>query len=106
MHSRRLRKGPFSPDRDSGCGAMMWSRFKQGGVMNQMSPDRRDCNDLLDTVIQSLFGLGLRLQNALYHVESEPAMVREEIDASLEGMNLLIRRIRSEWPGLVCTAED
>ena len=74
--------------------------------MNQSTSEQTDCKDLLDNVIQSLFGIGLRLQSALYHVESEPAVVREEIDASLDGMNLLIWRIRRERLQLLCILEE
>jgi signal transduction histidine kinase len=74
--------------------------------MKQTESGQDVCMDLLDSVIQSLFGISMRLQSALYALEAEPAVVREEIDASLDRMNILIGRIRSERTGLACSGEE
>ncbi|HXH21329.1 MAG TPA: GAF domain-containing sensor histidine kinase [Dehalococcoidia bacterium] len=51
--------------------------------------------DLHDGTIQQLYGLGLKLEDCIGRVQSEPEEVREELDEAIERINAIIRDIRS-----------
>lgn len=51
--------------------------------------------DLHDGVIQQLYGLGLRLESSIDELETQPDLVREDIDGAIEGLNRVIREVRS-----------
>ena len=51
--------------------------------------------DLHDGIIQSIYGVGLALEYAYLSVEENPALTREKIDNSIEGLNAAIREIRA-----------
>jgi two-component system sensor histidine kinase DevS len=51
--------------------------------------------DLHDGIIQSIYGVGLALEYAYLSVEENPALTREKIDSSIEGLNAAIRDIRA-----------
>ena len=51
--------------------------------------------DLHDGTIQSIYGVGLTLDDCITRVESEPAEVREDLDKAIERLNGIIRDIRN-----------
>jgi len=51
--------------------------------------------DLHDGTIQALYGVGLKLEDCISRVESEPAEVREDLDGAIERINDIIRDIRN-----------
>jgi signal transduction histidine kinase len=51
--------------------------------------------DLHDGIIQSIYGIGLALEYAYLSVEENPALTREKIENSIEGLNAAIRDIRA-----------
>ncbi len=51
--------------------------------------------DLHDGIIQSIYGVGLALEYAYLSVEENPALTREKIENSIEGLNAAIRDIRA-----------
>jgi signal transduction histidine kinase len=51
--------------------------------------------ELHDGAIQSLYGVGLKLDSCLDRVEAEPGQVRQDIDGAIEDLNEIIRDIRS-----------
>jgi len=51
--------------------------------------------DLHDGIIQSIYGIGLALEYAYLSVEENPALTREKIENSIEGLNATIRDIRA-----------
>lgn len=51
--------------------------------------------DLHDGIIQSIYGVGLALEYAFLSVEENPALTREKIENSIEGLNAAIRDIRA-----------
>jgi signal transduction histidine kinase len=51
--------------------------------------------DLHDGVIQQLYGIGLRLESGLEGLEAQPEAVRADIDGAIEGLNSVIRDVRS-----------
>ena len=51
--------------------------------------------DLHDGIIQSIYGVGLALEFAYLSAEDNPALTREKIENSIEGLNAAIRDIRA-----------
>jgi|FLYL01.1.fsa_nt_gi signal transduction histidine kinase len=51
--------------------------------------------DLHDGIIQSLYAMGLKLENALQDLEHEPELVPAEIERSIDDLNQTIADIRS-----------
>jgi signal transduction histidine kinase len=51
--------------------------------------------DLHDGTIQAIYGVGLKLEDCISRVQSEPDNVRDELDTAIERLNGLIRDIRS-----------
>ena len=50
------------------------------------------CDELFDSVIQSLFGIGLQLEHCLD--STEDVELRAKIDTSIHGMHRIIGQIR------------
>ena len=55
--------------------------------------DNPACDDLFDSVAQSLFGIGLQLEGCLE--ATEDAAVSARIDASVRGLHDIIQLIRA-----------
>jgi signal transduction histidine kinase len=51
--------------------------------------------DLHDGIIQSIYGVGLSLENALHTVSEDPDLAKVRIKESIEGLNRVIRDIRT-----------
>ncbi len=51
--------------------------------------------DLHDGIIQSIYGVGLSLENALHTVNEDPDLAKVRIKESIEGLNQAIRDIRA-----------
>ncbi len=51
--------------------------------------------DLHDGIIQSIYGVGLSLENALHTIGEDPDLARVRIKESIEGLNGVIRDIRT-----------
>jgi signal transduction histidine kinase len=51
--------------------------------------------DLHDGVIQSIYAIGLQLDDARHRVPTDPESARQGIDQAIEGLNRVIRDIRS-----------
>jgi signal transduction histidine kinase len=51
--------------------------------------------DLHDGIIQSIYGVGLSLENALHTVSEDPDLAKARIKESIEGLNGVIRDIRT-----------
>lgn len=51
--------------------------------------------DLHDGIIQSVYGVGLTLENATHAVDEEPALARTQINEAISGLNQAIRDIRT-----------
>ncbi len=51
--------------------------------------------DLHDGIIQSVYGVGLALENAMHSVEEDPALARARIKDAIAGLNQAIRDIRA-----------
>jgi signal transduction histidine kinase len=51
--------------------------------------------DLHDGVIQSVYGVGFSLENAIHDLEAGPSQAKEQIEGSIQGLNRVIRDIRS-----------
>ena len=51
--------------------------------------------DLHDGTIQAIYGVGLKLEDCISRVQSEPDEVRDELDNAIERLNGIIRDIRS-----------
>ena len=58
------------------------------------------CHEFMDSLVQSLFGIGLRLESCI-DVASEPQLVRDEIDQSLHALHVVIGNI-TEHRGANC----
>jgi hypothetical protein len=50
------------------------------------------CDELFDSVVQSLFGIGLHLEHCME--STEDAELRAKIDASIHGLHGIIGQIR------------
>ena len=55
--------------------------------------DNPACDDLFDSVVQSLFGIGLQLEGCLE--ATEDAALGTKIDASVRGLHHIIALIRT-----------
>ena len=62
--------------------------------------DNTACHEFMDSLVQSLFGIGLRLESCI-GVESEQELVRDEIDQSLHALHVVIGSI-AEHRGVNC----
>jgi signal transduction histidine kinase len=51
--------------------------------------------DLHDGIIQSIYGVGLSLENALHSIESDPQDAKQRVQHAIEGLNQAIRDLRS-----------
>jgi signal transduction histidine kinase len=51
--------------------------------------------DLHDGIIQSLYGTGLKLENALQDLDQDPALVHDQLQRGIEDLNQTIADIRS-----------
>ncbi len=51
--------------------------------------------DLHDGIIQSVYGVGLALENAMHSIEEDPALARARIKDAIGGLNQAIRDIRA-----------
>lgn len=51
--------------------------------------------DLHDGIIQSIYGIGLSLENALHSLTEEASDARQDIQEAIEGLNQTIRDLRS-----------
>jgi signal transduction histidine kinase len=51
--------------------------------------------DLHDGIIQSIFGVGLSLENSLHSIEEEPEEVKKRLQHSIESLNQAIRDLRA-----------
>jgi signal transduction histidine kinase len=51
--------------------------------------------DLHDGIIQSIFGVGLSLENSLHSIEEEPEDVKKRLQHSIESLNQAIRDLRA-----------
>lgn len=51
--------------------------------------------DLHDGVIQSIYAIGLGLEDAVERMEDEPETARQALDRSIDGLNTVIRDIRN-----------
>ena len=51
--------------------------------------------DLHDGAIQALYGVNLRLEACIDRLEAEPGAVRADLDKAIEGLDVVIRDIRS-----------
>jgi len=51
--------------------------------------------DLHDGIIQSIYGLGLSLESAFHSLNEEPNEAREKMQQTMDGLNQVIRDIRS-----------
>ena len=51
--------------------------------------------DLHDGIIQSIYGVGLSLENALHSIEDDPNDAKQRVQHSIEGLNQAIRDLRS-----------
>ena len=65
--------------------------------------DGTACHEFMDSLVQSLFGIGLRLESCI-DVEGEPQLVRDEIDQSLHALHVVIGNI-TEHRGVNCLRE-
>jgi len=72
--------------------ARLHSQNQQIAIMQERE---RFGMNLHDGVIQSIYAIGLILDDARHRMESEPALARERIDGALTGLNEVIRDIRS-----------
>jgi hypothetical protein len=50
------------------------------------------CDDFYDSVVQSIFGIGLRLETCLDG--SKDHTIRDQLDTSIHGLHAIIQRIR------------
>ena len=51
--------------------------------------------DLHDGIIQSIYGVGLSLENALHAIENDPEEAKSRVQHSIDGLNQAIRDLRS-----------
>jgi signal transduction histidine kinase len=51
--------------------------------------------DLHDGIIQSIYGVGLTLENALLSVSEDPSNAKERVQQAIDGLNRVIRDLRS-----------
>lgn len=51
--------------------------------------------ELHDGTIQAIYGVGLKLEDCIQRVRTEPEMVERELDEAIEGLNRVIREIRN-----------
>jgi signal transduction histidine kinase len=51
--------------------------------------------DLHDGTIQAIYGVGLKLEDCIQRVASEPESVQQELDGAIENLNRIIREIRN-----------
>jgi two-component system sensor histidine kinase DevS len=51
--------------------------------------------DLHDGIIQSIYGVGLTLENALLSINEDPANAKERVQQAIDGLNHVIRDLRS-----------
>ena len=51
--------------------------------------------DLHDGIIQSIYGVGLSLENALHSIEDDPSDAKTRVQYSINGLNQAIRDLRS-----------
>jgi len=51
--------------------------------------------DLHDGIIQSIYGVGLSLENALHSIEDDPNDAKKRVQRSIDGLNQAIRDLRS-----------
>jgi signal transduction histidine kinase len=51
--------------------------------------------DLHDGIIQSIYGVGLSLENALHSVNDDPEKTKERVQHAIEGLNRSIRDLRA-----------
>ena len=51
--------------------------------------------DLHDGIIQSVYGVGLALENASQTIDEEPSLAKSQIKSAIEGLNQAIRDIRA-----------
>jgi hypothetical protein len=58
------------------------------------------CHEFMDSLVQSLFGIGLRLESCI-DADREPQAVRSEIDQSLHALHVVIGNI-TEHRGANC----
>jgi signal transduction histidine kinase len=75
--------------------ARLHARVRDFGVMEDRE---RIARDLHDTVIQRLFAVGLNLQSAERHIQSD--VVRDRIQQAVDDLDTTIRQIRSAIFGL------
>jgi len=68
---------------------------KQGRRLAVLEERERIGMDLHDGIIQSIYGVGLALEYAYLSADDNPALTREKIDSSIEGLNATIRDIRA-----------
>ena len=61
------------------------------------------CDELFDSVVQSIFGIGLKLEHCL-NVTGDPA-TRAWLDESIQSLHAIIGRVR-ERGDLHCDAPD
>lgn len=51
--------------------------------------------DLHDGIIQSIYGVGLALENVLHYVDNEPRQAKDQVRRSIDGLNQAIRDLRA-----------
>ena len=51
--------------------------------------------DLHDGIIQSIYGVGLTLENAFHSIDDDPGAARERVQQAIDGLNHVIRDLRS-----------
>ena len=67
---------------------------RQNQLLAIMQERERFGMNLHDGIIQSIYAVGLILDDAKHRIESEPASAREQVSQSLRGLNDVIRDIR------------
>lgn len=96
--------GEFTPEDEDAIGAFavqaaiaienarLYERVQGIAVLEERD---RIGMDLHDGTIQSIYGVGLKLEDCIERLEQEPEAVRKELDEAIEKLNAIIRDIRN-----------
>ncbi len=69
--------------------------YRQTQLLAILEERERFRMDLHDGIIQSIYGIGLTLENVQHGMEAEPKVATGQIDTAIKGLNEVIRDIRN-----------